>query len=101
MEIKYLVVISEWIAIIIGCYLIYHILQYLHTKPMASQTLLDGIRIQLFQYMIAECVIIGVVATVNICVVKTPWIIANILGWAGKFCILLHQDTTFLPWGYP
>ena len=68
---------------------------------MASQTLLDGIRIQLFQYMIAECVIIGVVATVNICVVKTPWIIAMILGWAGKFCILLHQDTTFLPWGYP
>ena len=84
MEIKYVLGLTfEWIAIIIGCYLIYHILQYLYTKPMASQTLLDGIRIQLFQYMIAECVIIGVVATVNMCIVKTPWIIAMVLGWAG------------------
>ena len=84
MEIKYVVfMISEWITILIGCYLIYHILQYLNIKPMASQTLLDGIRIQLFQYMIAECVIIGVIATVNICIVKTPWIIAMVLGWAG------------------
>ena len=95
----YKLLVFEWIAIFIGCYLIYQILDYLKKKPLACQTLLDGIRIQLFQYMIVECIIIGVIASFTICKVETHWIIAMVLGWVGFtgriiFCIQLLGDVT-------
>ena len=92
----YILLVFEWIAIFIGCYLIYQILDYLKKKPLACQTLLDGIRIQLFQYMIVECIIIGVIASFTICKVETHWIIAMVLGWVAFtsrifFCIQLLE----------
>ena len=98
MKLSIVLLVFEWMAIFFGCYLIYQILDYLNKKPLACQTLLDGIRIQLFQYMIVECIIIGVVASFNICKVEThwDWIMAMVLGWVGftgrmVFCIQLLE----------
>ena len=62
-SVAYDLIVFEWLVIHIGCFLIYHIIQYMKTKPIVSQTLLDWIRIDFFAHVIFELILIGIIGT--------------------------------------
>ena len=67
--------------VILGTYLYSQVIRYLKDKPPANQTLLDGIYIQLFQYLIIEGWMIGITLSTKEIFGTVPWILAVILGW--------------------
>ena len=86
MEVAYDLIVFEWLAILFGCFLIYHIIQYMKTKPIASQTLLDWVRIDLFAHVIFELILVGVISTDFIVNehsnnVQTYWFYDMVVGW--------------------
>ena len=86
MEVAYDLIIFEWLAIFIGCFLIYHIIQYMKRKPIAIQTLLDWVRIDLFAHIIFELILVGVIQTDLIVNehsnnVQTYWFYDMVVGW--------------------
>ena len=62
-SVAYDLIVFEWLVIHIGCFLIYHIIQYMKTKPIVSQTLLDWIRIDFFAHVIFELILIGIIGS--------------------------------------
>ena len=73
--------IFRWGVVIIGSYLYNHVIRYLNDKQPANQTILDGIYIQLFQYMILEGWMIGISMSTKEIFGTVPWILAIIIGW--------------------
>ena len=75
---------------------------------MASQTLLDGIYIQLFRYIILEGCMIGINLSTKDFFETVPWIVAVIIGWGAYFtrnlfgihlfvCLLIEYVLIFKP----
>ena len=60
-------------------------IKYLEEKPPANETLLDGIYIQLFKYIILEGWMIGVNLSTKDIFGNVPWIVAVIIGWGAYF----------------
>ena len=100
MEVAYDLIIFEWLAIFIGCFLIYHIIQYMKTKPSAIQTLLDWVRIDLFAHIIFELILVGVIQTDLIVNehsnnVQTYWIYDVVVGW-GAYTVRMISSIQLL-----
>ena len=75
----------RWGVIVLGSYLYHQVIKYLEEKPPANQTLLDGIYIQLFKYIILEGWMIGVNLSTKDIFGNVPWIVAVIIGWGAYF----------------
>ena len=79
-----------WILIIVGWYVINRIIKYIKSKPIGTQTLLDGLYVQLLQKWTFEGFMYAMICTL-VELQHTSTISSIIVGWGTYLAIMLSS----------